>query len=86
MRARVSGRRFLDDISDSSIALSVLTSDDTVVMLPSIPESDSGAGGAAVIPVNSIRTQIKGRVIEPIDPDYDDARTVLSVGPTAARR
>jgi FAD/FMN-containing dehydrogenase len=33
-----------------------------------------------VIPVDSIRTRIKGRVIEPTDPDYDDARTVLVGG------
>jgi len=33
-----------------------------------------------VIPVDSIRTRIKGRVIEPGDPDYDDSRTVFVGG------
>jgi len=33
-----------------------------------------------VIAVDSIRTRIKGRVIEPGDPDYDDARTVFVGG------
>ena len=45
------------------------------VLTPEIAE-----GGATVIPVDSIRTQIKGRVIKPIDPDYDDARTVFVGG------
>ena len=33
-----------------------------------------------MIPVNSIRAGIKGRPIEPVDPDYDTARAVLVGG------
>ena len=33
-----------------------------------------------MIPVDAIRTRIKGRLIEPGDPDYDGARTVFVGG------
>ena len=33
-----------------------------------------------MIPIDTIRTRIKGRVIEPIDPDYDAARAVFVGG------
>ena len=33
-----------------------------------------------MIPVDSFRTRINGPVIEPFDPDYNDARTVFVAG------
>jgi hypothetical protein len=39
-----------------------------------------------VIPVNSIRAGIKGRPIEPVDPDFDTARGVFVGGIDRPRR
>ena len=55
MRARTSGPRSLDDISGNSIALTLLTYDDIVVMLASIPYTGFSGRGAMDFTGRSMR-------------------------------